>query len=433
MKKKTIIAITVIASLILSMPSCTNNYFDQERYEDIMDEVFPVDIIDKDHDWNLVKNITAVVNLSSAPSAEYVVNIYDKKPTDPSARKLTTGAVNGEEVFKFSVPKDLTYKELYVTAVDGSQCVVDGYYPVSNDAIKVTPSGSVTTLTATPDVPPLEFTFCFEETFPEGGDFDFNDCVMGVSIEKSPKALNKEGNYLDITVRLRAVGGYKTMASAMRLVGIDKYDIEDSLMVLKKGWGFFNYAVDYLEDPLGKMKTAKNGDAVINLFNDAHFALNGGRLDGTGTMVPHFTINTDPKTENTEWEKATPVSSTYRISFNNTDAFNDFNLRDVDLFIITGYGMAYYETHSPAFIGINVIKDYPCQITYMPWALLIPDVFRYPNEGISICKYTKDLNLFEGAYQLGIYSFGSWARDHTNTKTWSWFRYPLNSEVYPAN
>ena len=225
----------------------------------------------------------------------------------------------------------------------------------------------------------------------------------------------------------------KTIASAMRLAGVSKSDVVDTVAIINKSWDFFKYAVDYLEDPRGKVKTAMNGDAVIYLFNDAHYALNGGRLDETGTMVPHYTINTMAEKLMPDWESATPVSTTYRVSFKDEFVFNNFTFKDIDLFIITGYNMSYYETHIHSYVGVNVLNNYPCNIDYLPWALLVPDKFVYPNEGVCICKYTKDLNYFEGAYQMGSYSFGAWAKDHNNSKACAWYHYPIESEVYPAN
>ena len=432
MKKNTLVAMASIASLCFLMPSCSTNYFDQERYESIIDEVFPVDIIDKDHDWNLLRNITAVVDLTKAPPVNFVVNIYDKHPFDPSACKLATGSVNREGLLTFNVPKDKKYGELYATVDDGTLCVAQGYFPVDNDVVRISAGDEITALSPSEALSP-EFTFCFEETFPEPGDFDYNDCVMGVTMTKSPKVLNGKGNFIDFTVRLRAVGGSKTIASAMRLAGVSKSDVVDTVAIINKSWDFFKYAVDYLEDPMGKVKTAMNGDAVIYLFNDAHYALNGGRLDETGTMVPHYTINTKAEKLMPEWESATPVSTTYRVSFKDEFVFNNFTFKDIDLFIITGYNMSYYETHIHSYVGVNVLNNYPCNIDYLPWALLVPDKFVYPNEGVCICKYTKDLNYFEGAYQMGSYSFGAWARAHNNSKACAWYHYPLESEVYPAN
>ena len=122
---------------------------------------------------------------------------------------------------------------------------------VDNDVVRISAGDEITALSPSEALSP-EFTFCFEETFPEPGDFDYNDCVMGVTMTKSPKVLNGKGNFIDFTVRLRAVGGSKTIASAMRLAGVSKSDVVDTVAIINKSWDFFKYAVDYLEDPMGK-------------------------------------------------------------------------------------------------------------------------------------------------------------------------------------
>lgn len=434
MKKKTLMALFAIAAFVLSLPSCKSDYFDQERYEELVTSTFPVADIDSLHDWNLLKNVTAIVDLSSASAMEYVVNIYDGIPTDSTTRKITTGAVTGSGVLKFNLPKDSKLNRLYVTAVRNRQCIVDGFFPINNESLYIQPNlDTPTTSVLSPDVPAVEYTYCFEETFPEGGDFDFNDCVMGVSISKSPKALNGMGNYMDITVRLRAVGGGKNIAASMRLVNQTAAQVEEKFTIVRKGWAFFQYAVSYLEDPLEQLKPTQIGDLRIDLFNDAHYAINGGRMDETGTMVPHMAVNTIVESKKPEWEVAEPMSSTYRIEFKDEGEFNDFTFTDLDLFIITAYNSAYYETHLPQFFGMRIIKDYPTKINYVPWALLIPDVFQYPTEGTQICKFSSNLNYYDGAYQMGLYSFGAWARNRNNSTAWSWYHYPQSSLVYPAN
>lgn len=433
MKHKTILAFSAIATFLVSISSCTNNYFDQGRYEELVTSTFPVADIDSLHDWNLLTTVIATIDLSSAPSAGYVVDIYDKNPSDASAYKLATGGVNGNAVLNFNLPRDSKMTQLYVTATGGGKRVVDSYFPLYDNIMFVSPNGKPAEASANPKAPVMEYTYCFEETFPEGGDFDFNDCVMGVSMEKSPKEQNGKADYLDITIRLRAVGGYKTIAASMRLANISPAMVSDTFAITRKGWDFFQYAVDYLEDPQGVMKQSRTSDVRIDLFNDAHFAINGGKLDESGTMVPHPCINTNAETTNPSLEKAGPRTSTYRIEFKDKEAFNSFTFSDLDLFIITGYNANYYETHTVPFFGLQVLKTYPTNINYVPWALVIPDVFQYPVEGMQICKYSSGLNYYEGAYQLGQYSFGAWARDRNNISARSWYRFPQAKMVYPLN
>ena len=129
MKHKTILAFSALATFLVSISSCTNNYFDQNKYEELVTSTFPVADIDSLHDWNLLTTVIATIDLSSAPSAGYVVDIYDKNPSDASAYKLATGGVNGNAVLNFNLPRDSKMTQLYVTATGRGKRVVDSYFP----------------------------------------------------------------------------------------------------------------------------------------------------------------------------------------------------------------------------------------------------------------------------------------------------------------
>ncbi|MGN0281389.1 MAG: LruC domain-containing protein [Prevotella sp.] len=437
MKKRNIRAFIAPMAIVALVISCSDDYFDQGRYEELIENSFPVENVDTLHSWNLIRKITATVDLSSLPESEYVVNVYDTNPSNPTARKITTASIQGKDIIKFSLPKGNVVTQLYVIAVGGGKCVVDGYFDIVGDGVNIVPNVSYDAdFSLFPATSPVEYTYCFEESFPQGGDFDFNDCVMGVSLEKSPKALNGKGNFLDITVRLRAVGGTKNIASSLRLVGINSALVVDTFVITRKGWDFFKYSVDYLEDPEGKLKPTNIGDLRIDLFNDAHFAINGGSLDETGTMVPHVYINTkNGQGDELAYDYLTlePKESTYRVEFKDDFHFNDFSFSDIDLFIITAYNASFCETHIPKYFGLRVLKDYLYNIDYIPWALLIPDVFRYPIEGKSIGMSWVGYNYYDGAYQNGQHSFGAWASDRNNVTAQDWYLYPYQPLVYPAN
>ena len=63
---KTIIAIFVFAATLLSAASCTNDYFNQERYEEIIESTFPVSNVDKYHDWNLMQSMYVSADLTAS-------------------------------------------------------------------------------------------------------------------------------------------------------------------------------------------------------------------------------------------------------------------------------------------------------------------------------------------------------------------------------
>lgn len=434
MKRNATVALLAVALLAVLMPSCTNNYFNEERYEDLVKSTFPVSDIDSLHDWNLLKTVNAVFDLSASPAGKYVVDLYDGNPSDSSTKKLATGVVSGYGSFKFNLGKDDDRTRLYAVAYDGENCVLNGFSPFTGSTLFVQSEPSAGF--SRPDAivaKDVEYTYCFEETFPEGGDFDFNDVVMGVTISKIPKAGSLGGHVVELTIRLRAVGGFRPLAASLRIADVTPEMLAPTFSMPRKGWDFFVYADYFIDDPKGEIRKCKNGDARIDLFNDAHYALNGGKLDKSGTQVPRYYINTQLEMEEPEWESADVKTSTYRIEFLDEEAFNEFNFTDIDLFLISSYNASFYEIHTPPYFGLRAVKDYPTNIYYIPWALVVPELIQYPLEGIPMGKFSSDLNYYEGAYQQTQYSFGAWARNRNNVAAWGWYHYPNDKSVYPLN
>ena len=53
MKQVTWISLVAFCAMVLTGVSCHRDVFDEERYEELLDSVCPVDSIDKDHSWVL--------------------------------------------------------------------------------------------------------------------------------------------------------------------------------------------------------------------------------------------------------------------------------------------------------------------------------------------------------------------------------------------
>ena len=149
------------------------------------------------------------------------LELYNDNPVESTNAELLarTFVKDGQEVvLSASVPSLLT--TLYAALVDGdgnytvtSFSPTERYVDFSNPiAIKEAPR-----MTA-PKV--MAYTYCYEENFPEPGDYDFNDVVMRLSMERTGK---KE---MTIEVTLTAVGASKALAGALRLVGYRYEDID---------------------------------------------------------------------------------------------------------------------------------------------------------------------------------------------------------------
>ena len=67
---------------------------------------------------------------------------------------------------------------------------------------------------------PQTYVYLYEEEYPQPGDYDFNDVVLRVSMERS------DDRVLRFNIQLAAVGGTKQMAAAIRLVGYKYNEVE---------------------------------------------------------------------------------------------------------------------------------------------------------------------------------------------------------------
>ena len=63
--KKSILAFMYAAVTSLIISSCSDNYFNEERYEDLIKDVFPVSGFDTNHSWNLMQTVNAIVDLNA--------------------------------------------------------------------------------------------------------------------------------------------------------------------------------------------------------------------------------------------------------------------------------------------------------------------------------------------------------------------------------
>lgn len=63
--KKSILAFMYAAVTSLIISSCSAYYFNEERYEDLIKDVFPVSGFDTNHSWNLMQTVNAIVDLNA--------------------------------------------------------------------------------------------------------------------------------------------------------------------------------------------------------------------------------------------------------------------------------------------------------------------------------------------------------------------------------
>lgn len=287
----------------------------------------------------------------------------------------------------------------------------------------------------------MSMTYCYEDNFPVPGDYDFNDVVMGLRMEKRPRLGGAQRDTLVLTVDVRAVGASKPIAAALRLKDVRAASVDGSFgLSAEPGRRLFSfYDIDRYNTLLQKggddgrsFLTALDGqDVVIPLYNDAHYAINGGEKEGGDTKRRFYNTMAEPNEKGETIAADLLPGNVYTVYFKDADAFSSFSLDKVDLFIIEESNGACYEVHTHAFKQDEVVHRWRngsmAYTDNFPWGIGVPGEFKYPVEWTPIgsCPIS---NVIGGAYQTKGHSFSEWAKDHTQAT--DWYNYPKADMVY---
>lgn len=284
---------------------------------------------------------------------------------------------------------------------------------------------------------PLAYRYCFEDNFPDVGDYDFNDVVLTVTPTLDDKTLT-------LKVSLDAVGATETIGAAIRIIGLKSTDLES--YTVTKGFepiptNFGEYMnIRTSEDFLTENQSPNNTSSmVVVLFKDAHWAINPV-VDPKGGPQNSFynTVKRDDSFENKQY--VDPKVATYTFVFKDAEKAQTMLQQNLyDVFIVEPYNGSYWEVHTVqnGFKTAQVItplkpkgvagKTYEeAYGTNMPWAIMVPGDFKYPNEWQVIGK--KNGGLLSGAYKESGHSFGEWA-ENSATAT-DWYKYPSSGLVF---
>ena len=171
---------------------------------------------------------------------------------------------------------------------------------------------------------------------------------------------------------------------------------------------------------------AMTGDAVINLFVDAHWATGDAMSTDYGIMQ-RKKYNVTKGTDETH-QMMVPREIVYIVTFKDVASANGISMGQIDPFIYTEFNGAILETHTYTYRTVQALNSYPpSEIKSLPWAFAIPyGAFRWPIDGSTIGFYIKGSNF--GAYKEPGHSFGEWSMDHT--KALDWYLYPTENQVF---
>ena len=423
MKKNTVSILLILVVTIFTTTACVRDTFRYYGYEDQLEGYFPVDSIERNHPWTLTSTCSSYVtgNVAGAVKVQILSgNPFNEEDVEILAEASAESRVSRQ--MSYMVPQ--IQKNICAAVLDK-----DGNYlrmvnaGINQETIEL---GS-TVPTGTPYPTSLQRIFyCFEADYPNPGDWDYNDIVL--SVTKEVKADNP--TVMELHVTLHAVGFLTQIAAAIRIVGYKNVTItQDTTTTFVREPDAERFLIKKSDVQL----EARNGDAVINLFDDAHLAMFRRSIDGSVYRLYFNTVKN--ANVNTGSTNQSPITVTYYIDFGNEHQARHFLLTELDPFLVVQYGQTgdnFWEIHTYPYKLHEVLYGYyeGAAVSYnngFSWALAIPySKFRYPLEEQSIGM--RKNTIVTGAYQADDHSFGEWILNHNKAN--DWYLYPAEGGVY---
>ena len=424
--RKLLMALGLLGGLMLT--SCHKDVFNEDDYNKILDEASPVDSVDAKHTWELAQDHIYVVEANVHIGVKSVQILSDNPLTALNAEVIGQSAIEdgGRVMVAATVPT--RFNELYAALVDANGLYTVVSFPVESTVVNfsnVRATNKQQSLKAR--LVQQKLVYCFEEEMPEPGDYDYNDVVLRVSMERS------DGQEVRFNIELAAVGGTKQMGAAIRLAGY-KYNEVESVKTVDDasfditGAGELPDMYRTMIQDKSLMQQSMNGEAVLNLFADAHWATGDRIISDNGSITR--------KRYNVSYEKSDeygtfyPRELTYIVTFKNGVDVSSLTLDVLDAFIIEEYNGNKYEVHTHKYSKAQVLWPNPSSDAHnLPWAFCVPyESFRWPLHAVAIGYQSTSKSFTYGAYPYLGRSFGEWAADRT--KCLNWYMYPDKYEVY---
>lgn len=429
--KKTRRTVMVIATaVVVGCISCQRDQYDEAFHQEYMDSISPVDSIDAAHDWELTQRLQVAVN-ANVEGAIAKVQILSSDPRKEGAQIIAQAPMHagGMKTLAISCPK--LNNQLYAALVDSAgRYTVTQFYTFDSGVIDfASPLYSDTHVDYTPE--PQGYAFCYDEELSQtNADYDYNDVVLHIAQERTGEL---EMRY---HVTLEAIGSTQQLAAALNLpqVGFD-----DVVSVTTVGGESFNLNNgNELRDQMILVKSelkkqsvfkGRNGEAVVSLFADAHWATGDIIEENYGLMTrKYYNVS---RASSDDYQVMVPRTVTYIVTFKQGTVLNQMTLNDIDPFIIVGFNGAFIEVHPYPYRRNAVVYEgwYP-DIRTLPWSLTIPTTdFHHPLEGCNI-GFKKGKFLGFGAYPQSGHSFGEWAEDMTQATDWYLSQYRSSSNTF---
>ena len=406
--------ILLMAVIALTATSCKKDLFDKDIYNGLVDYQFMIDNTDPSHDWCLTKNDTILL---LAPDINlYSVQILTANPyTSTNAEIAAEGVCYGYQAeLTYTMP--ITQQTIYIAVLSnkgeylGVTSVPYGTKELELSADMLSHEGTLTKPTY------QTFTYLYECTFPMPDDFDYNDMVLRIT-----KSLPNVANSLqvDLTVKLEAAGADQLYAAAIQLPDF-RYDEIEKVEIVSGEKMDKGYPLDrtFLTNS-STLFRGRQGQAVIGLFECAQWAFSKNQ-DDLGD-IPLLRYNTAPSDKEDYSTTAAPVVTTYRITFKSREIARRLSFDRIDPFLLhMSDNGGIWEVHTYAHKFDEVTRSiYNGQESAydnrVSWALVIPDGnFRYPIEGVAICRFSSESGEIFGPYDYYVY----WMQNQKVRQDW---------------
>lgn len=440
-----LLSITLMLNVILTNSSCLKkDLYDEDIVDTILTIASPVDKLDTTQTWVLTSERVYTILANINVNAKKLQILTENPRAKGTATVVTqTDIADGQSV-TLAASYETIRTKLYAALVDSEGAYTVAEFNTNASSVDFSnPLFISEHLAYTPQ--PQQYAYCFEEEFPEPGDYDFNDIVLHIGQERVAD------NAIQLTVKLAAVGANdKQLASAIRLIG---YNYEDIDSVKTIGGDIFNKNIPksilvFMKDDTNELLLkGQNNEAVINLFADAHWATGDVLVENYGVITrKNYNIS---KGSSSKSQVYVPRTISYIIYFKDSSKLNYFTLDTLDPFMIEQYNGNCWEVHLNEYRSAMTLYNYTAATLknkHLPWALKIPlniwevsevknkqtvtvnRYFRHPLGGVNIGFYIKDKEALFGAYATKGHAFGVWASD--KTQALDWYLYPLENYVF---
>lgn len=412
----------------LSLLSCSSNVFNEQDYIEIVTQLSPVDSVEAGHTFSLTTVHQVRVTANAEAGAKWLRILTDNPTTGNTAAVLGEALCADGETVTVTFVAPAVQTSFYAALVDATET----YYtitPFTAGQTEVDFAEPMVTRGRRLRVPsPQVFTYCFDDEQPEASEYGYNDLVLRMSQQMV------SDKQLDLTVTLAAVGAEEKLAAAIRLPACLYSDIDSVTTEGDLTGRGETFDRDYdmpgtqaLEQEGLLMRSKYTNEAVLRLFEDAHWAIDPNLTIDHGKM-DRKRYNVSPSTSE-EQEIVAPRTITYHIYFKSSSTLRQFRLDIIDPFVVYEYNGSLWEIHLHPYQGTKVFNEYELvnSVKLLPWALLVPKGdFRYPRIGYHI-GYFKNGALF-GTYMTKGHSFGEWVENHTQCL--DWYDYPTDNMAF---